>query len=348
MHSATKNARPGQGGARLAAPGIIDPFAGSGGLLHGHNPRALALDALHAIDAGTTRDEWFRAGAAARAAGLELEDIDAWSATAANYKGTKDVLAAFGRLKPDGPIGPGTLFFMARAQGWKPPRDGNVRKLRPRPAQAVSRPVAAPLRESLADYGRDLWSACKPISGPAREYLEARACVIPPEDGDLRMHPALPHPSGYVGPALVALVTDVVTREPLTLHRTWIRPDGLKAEVDPPRLLLGGHRKAGGCIRLWPDEAVSTSLAVAEGIESALSLAHAHQPVWSLIDAGNLAALPVLVGIECLLIGADHDNAGTKAARQCASRWHEAGARVYIVTPPQERTDLNNIAMEAA
>lgn len=331
MAASQRNARPGQGGAHLRP-----------------DERALALDALHAIDAGCTRDDWFRAGAAALAAGLELDDLDAWSATAPNYKGAKDVRAAFGRLKPDGRIGPGTLFYLARAQGWRPPREGATFKPRPRHAQAVSRPVAAPLRESLADHGRALWNACEVLAGPALAYLEARACVTPPADGDLRWHPALRHPSGHVGPALVALVTDAQTCEPLTLHRTWIAPDGRKAAVNPPRLLLGGHRKAGGVIRLWPDEAVSTSLAVAEGIESALSLAHAHQPVWSLIDAGNLAALPVLAGIERLVIGADHDAAGTKAARQCASRWHAAGARAYIVTPPQERTDLNDIAKEAA
>jgi hypothetical protein len=314
-----------------------------------HDDRAVALDALHAIDPGCTRDEWFRAGAAARAAGLELEDIDAWSSTAPNYKGAKDVRAAFGRLKPDGRIGPGTLFYLARAQGWRPPKDGAAPRLRPRPAQAVSRPeAAAPQRKGMSNYARDLWSACKPLAGPALEYLKARACVIPPEDGDLRWHPALRHPRGHVGPALVARGTDAKTREPLTLHRTWIGEGGKKAAIDSPRLLLGGHRKQGGVIRLWPDEAVSTSLAVAEGIESALSLAHAHQPVWSLIDAGNLAAFPVLAGIECLLIGADHDNAGIKAARQCASRWHEAGARVYIVTPPREKTDINDIAKEAA
>jgi len=34
------------------------------------------------------------------------------------------------------------------------------------------------------------------------------------------------NPSGYVGPALVAPVTDALTRTPMTLHRTWIKADG--------------------------------------------------------------------------------------------------------------------------
>jgi hypothetical protein len=131
----------------------------------------------------------------------------------------------------------------------------------------------------------------------------------------------------------VALVTCAENREPLTLHRTWIRPDGRKAEVDPPRLLLGHHRKQGGVIRLWPDEAVTTGLAVAEGIETALAVATVYRPVWSGIDAGNLAALPALAGIEELLIMADHDDAGLHAARECAARWHREGVRVRIAIP---------------
>lgn len=204
------------------------------------------------------------------------------------------------------------------------------------------RAVAASKRESLSEYGRDLYRACKRVSGAARQYLDARGCVIPPADGALRWHEALRHPAGSQhGPVLMALVTDAVTRLPLTLHRTWIRADGRKADVDPPRMLLAGHRKAGGVIRLWPDEAVTAGLGVAEGIETALSLAHAISPVWACVDAGNLAALPVLQGIEALTIAADADAAGRAAAHECAERWARAGVDVRIVEPPVG--DLNDV-----
>ncbi len=210
-----------------------------------------------------------------------------------------------------------------------------------RPGKAAFRPVAPSKRERLAPHWHELFNACSPLSGTAGEqYLQARGCVVPPDDADLRFHPELHHPSGYRGPALVALVTHAETRVPLTLHRTWIRPDGTKADVDPPRLLLGGHRKAGGVIRLWPDEAVTYGLAVAEGIETALSLAHAFEPVWSVIDAGNLATLPVLYGIETLVIGADHDDAGLKAANSCADRWAAAGLEVHVIAPRGRRQGL--------
>jgi hypothetical protein len=202
--------------------------------------------------------------------------------------------------------------------------------------------------ETLSDFGRQLWEACGPLRGDGMAYLEARCCVVPPADGHLRYHPALKHPpSGLVGPALVALVTDAVTGKPLTLHRTWIRADGEKAAVNPPRMLLGAHRKAGGVVRLWPDEAVTAGLGIAEGIETALSLAHAFQPVWACIDAGNLAALPVLAGVEAVTIAADHDPAGISAAEACATRWTEAEREVRIVLPAQHKTDLNDMARAA-
>lgn len=218
-----------------------------------------------------------------------------------------------------------------------------------RPGKAPARPATPRKRAALADYGLELWNACTGLRGTSgEEYLLARRCALPPVDGDLRYHPAMRHPSGYTGPALVALVTDAITGQPLTLHRTWIARDGSKADVDPPRLLLGGHRKQGGVVRLWPDEAVDYGLGIAEGIETALTLATALRPVWSLIDAGNLAAFPVLPGIEALTIAADNDPAGIAAAEQCGATWALADVDVRLVLPPRPGADLNDVARGAA
>ena len=207
----------------------------------------------------------------------------------------------------------------------------------------------APLQqrhESLSEFGRDVWAACGALTGVGLAYLEARSCVIPPSDGHLRYHPDLKHPpTGSAGAALVALVTDAITGRPLTLHRTWICADGTKAPLDPPRMLLGGHRKAGGVVRLWPDEAVTLGLGIAEGVETALSLAHAFTPVWACIDAGNMSTLPALGGIESLLIAADYDQAGIDAAQACAARWTAFGCDVRIVLPDAHKTDLNDMVM---
>lgn len=213
-------------------------------------------------------------------------------------------------------------------------------------APAPAKP-ATQKHETLSDYGRSLWAGCVPLAGTVGEqYLRHRRCVIPPADGDLRYHPNLPHkPSGTSGPALVALVTDAVSGEPLTLHRTWVTPTG-KADLDPPRMLLGSHRKQGGVIRLWPDDYLTHGLCIGEGLESVLSLAHAFRPAWACIDASNLAALPVLAGVECLVIGADNDPAGLAAANTCAARWTAAGAVVSLTR--QSENDLNDTICEVA
>lgn len=222
-------------------------------------------------------------------------------------------------------------------------------------SKAPQRPVKAQPEHTkhvtLSDYGHRLWSECRPLADTiGAAYLNARRCVLPPADGDLRYHPALKHgPTGYTGPALVGLITDAVTRQPLSLHRTWITADGTKPpEAEPPRMLLGGHRKAGGVIRLWPDEAVSMGLSVAEGIETALALAHAFTPAWACIDAGNLASFPALAGIEALTIAADNDEAGINAANECADRWTLAGVEVRIVMSPKPKQDLNDLVQEVA
>ena len=205
---------------------------------------------------------------------------------------------------------------------------------------------AKPARATvLSEWGLNFWHQCQPLSGVAVAYLNARQCVIPPLDGDLRWHPAAKHPSGYIGPALVALVTDAHTRTAKSLHRTWIHADGTKA-TDPARLPLAGHELRNGVIRLWPDEAVTYSLGVAEGIETALSLAWGHAPVWALIDAGHMAGFAPLDGIETLVIARDNDRAGINAARQCAAAWAAAGVNVFVTR--QEQNDLNDVAKEAA
>lgn len=203
-------------------------------------------------------------------------------------------------------------------------------------------------RDTLSDAGRDLWNECVPLRGDGLAYLQARQCVIPPADGDLRCHPELRHPSGYTGPALVGLVTHAELAHAMSLHFTWVRADGRKADIDRPRLYLAGHQKAGGVIRLWPDEAVTHGLGIGEGIESTLSLAHGFKPVWACLDAGNLSQFPPLPGVESLLIAADHDDAGLKAAEACGRAWLHAGREVRVIVPPARGADVNDIVRRAA
>jgi phage/plasmid primase-like uncharacterized protein len=141
---------------------------------------------------------------------------------------------------------------------------------------------------------------------------------------------------------VVGRVTDAETGEPISLHFTRMSPDGKKVGPDAKRL-LAGHRKSGGVIRLWPDECVTHGLLIAEGVETALAAAHGFAPVWAAIDCGNLQNCPVLSGIECLTIAADHDPAGISAAEQCAQRWAAAGREVRIAMPSTPGHDAADV-----
>ena len=191
-------------------------------------------------------------------------------------------------------------------------------------------PVEPPISLGLQPWAQQLWDESEPLSGVAQAYLKSRRCVIPPADGDLRWHAAVKHhPSGYVGAALIGLVTHIETNEPMSLHRTWVTPTG-KADVEPNRMLAGKHSARHGVIRLYPDECVTTGIGIAEGIETALSMAHDYEPVWAAISAGNMATLPP-IDVENLVIAVDADEAGRKAADACAMRWHKAGVKVSLM-----------------
>lgn len=204
----------------------------------------------------------------------------------------------------------------------------------------VKAPVQPAKHTTLSEWGQALWNSTEELSGVAVAYLEHRHCVVPPCYGDLRWHPALKHPGGHVGPALVALISHIHNDMPLSLHRTWITPTA-KADAQPPRLLLANHTIQGGCIKLWPDEELGHTLGLAEGLETALSLAHAVQPSWSCVDAGHLECFPVLAGVTQIYIAADNDPAGIKAATACAQRWHQAGRLVEV--SQQDENDINDL-----
>ena len=110
------------------------------------------------------------------------------------------------------------------------------------------------------------------------------------------------------------------------MHRTFLNPDGRKAD----RKMLDRH----GVIRLSLDDAVTTSLAITEGIEDALAvLLSGWSPVWAATSSGAIAKFLVLGGIESLTIFADADDVGLCAAEQCRDRWRQAGCEAVIAAP---------------
>jgi putative DNA primase/helicase len=166
----------------------------------------------------------------------------------------------------------------------------------------------------------------------------------------LRYHPSLPyrHEDGRFShhPAMVARVDDP-HGELATLHRTYLVYDGKKAEVPTPKKLMPpavAGATNGGAIRLY---APTETLAVAEGIETALAVRLATGlPVWSTLSAGGMARLIVPNDVRLVVICADHDPAGLDAAKALARRLLAEGRRVKIITPDTPGADWADMAAE--
>ncbi|MBB3180094.1 toprim domain-containing protein [Variovorax sp. Sphag1AA] len=211
----------------------------------------------------------------------------------------------------------------------------------------IARAVAR--HERLSDAGVALWQSTRELfddDSPAARYLRARACPIP-RHSSLRWLDRHAHPSGYCGPCLVALIRDVLTGEPISLHCTWLTRDGTKAPIDPARRFLPGHRKQGGVIELAHPSNFAGVVGVAEGIETGLAMMHVGlEFVWSAIDAGNLAALPVVPGVAQLWIAADGDPPGRSAAESCAARYRASGVDDVRIWHAPDGLDLADLAAD--
>jgi putative DNA primase/helicase len=194
---------------------------------------------------------------------------------------------------------------------------------------------------------RRAWSEAYPITAddPVLSYLHQRNIALPLAGLStvLRYHPRLVyrHEDGQLTyhPAMVARVDDP-SGHAVTLHRTYLRLDGRKANVPSPKKLMspavpGATR--GGAIRLYP---AGETLAVTEGIETALAVRLATGlPVWSTICAGGMAKLVIPSEVFLVVICADNDPAGLGAARVLAKRLLAEQRHVKILTPDTPGTD---------
>ncbi len=134
---------------------------------------------------------------------------------------------------------------------------------------------------------------------------------------------------------MVALVTGA-DGAPVTVHRTYLTPDGRKAPVPDPKKLMGypGDRLVGGAIRLF---APGQALGVAEGIETALAVhLRTGMPVWSAVSAGLLARLEPPAETALVVVWADRDRsgAGEMAALSLRERLIGRGISVAVHLPP--------------
>jgi putative DNA primase/helicase len=174
-------------------------------------------------------------------------------------------------------------------------------------------------------------------------YLTARGCREHTYAKSLRFAPQLRDGEGGTRPALVATV-QAHTGENVTLHRTFLRPDGLaKAEMACPRKLMPGPVPKGSAVRL--SDYTGGPLGIAEGIETAISAMILYSlPVWAALNTSLLAEWIPPEGCDDIAIFGDNDEnfAGHAAAYALAHRLRGMGKEVTVHFPTIVGWDWND------
>jgi hypothetical protein len=123
-----------------------------------------------------------------------------------------------------------------------------------------------------------------------------------------------------------------------------------KAGVDSPKKMMKAPypgASKGAAIRLM--EATGETLALAEGIETALAVSSAIQwiPVWCGINAGLMKTIVLPEHVKVVHIFADNDTAGIDSAFALGQRLSSEGRKVYIHIPEKNKTDWLNVLNES-
>lgn len=198
----------------------------------------------------------------------------------------------------------------------------------------------------------ETWAQCVPPfpGDPCLRYLRRRGLHnLQPLSKALRLHPALPywHGAEKLGdfPAMVAPLVAPDGRI-VALHRTFLTPEGRKADVPTPKKLTrAAGPLAGACIPLA--KPLRGCLGIAEGIETALAASCASGvPTVAAYCAGNLAAWRWPAGLRHLVIFGDADAAGRAAAETLRTRARAAGLRCDVLIPATEGADWCDVYAE--
>jgi hypothetical protein len=191
-----------------------------------------------------------------------------------------------------------------------------------------------------------IWGESVPIAGTlASRYLESRA-IASPWPLSLRFHSRCPD-GKQRRPALIAACTSLdAPMQVEAIQRIFLCPlSGRKAAVQAPKKALGAHRGRGVVLG-----AVTDTLLVSEGIESGLSASAQfnNMPAIATLGAEFMSRLIIPTRVRHVVIAADEDEPGLRAAFSLAARLRGEGRIVCIRTPPTGFKDFNDLAMHRA
>jgi phage/plasmid primase-like uncharacterized protein len=234
-----------------------------------------------------------------------------------------------------------------RQRGLLPEHENEGRP--PNPALEEKRRLARQKREReeaedarrRAEKALAIWRECQPAEGTAAEvYLRSRAITIPPPCS-IRYHASLPH-----GPTALRFETMVCGIQAPDgkvhgIHRTYLLPGGRgKARIQKPKMMLGSC--SGGAVRL---ALAGSELVLTEGIETGLSVLQATgKPTWATLSTSGLKAVVLPPKVAAVIIAADGDEPGAKAAEEVAKRFLAEERTVKIAAAPPGR-DWNDVLM---
>jgi phage/plasmid primase-like uncharacterized protein len=124
------------------------------------------------------------------------------------------------------------------------------------------------------------------------------------------------------------------------VHRTWLKADGTgKAAIERNKKALGRTREC--AVHLT---ACAPELVLCEGIETGLSILQATGlRVCAALGTANLPQVEMPSFVREVIIAADHDEAGLKAARAAAEAYRADGYQVQILSPRNEVWDFNQV-----
>lgn len=134
-----------------------------------------ARRALQAIPPDVPRDEWVRVLMAGQAAGLDADELRAWSEQGNTYE-ARAFADTMRSIKPGKGIGAGTLHRLAAEHGHQSP------------SEAPIRPVVRAQTVRQGFTPADVWSRCKPAT-PSHRYVVRKLGGGGPELAKLRVLP---------------------------------------------------------------------------------------------------------------------------------------------------------------
>ncbi|MDX2276170.1 MAG: toprim domain-containing protein [Hyphomonadaceae bacterium] len=202
--------------------------------------------------------------------------------------------------------------------------------------------VAQPLDEERVARAGRLWEESSPLKHSVAEAYLRRRAVPAGLWGSvaLRFNGRMTSLDDRAKrPALVAAISDAhgalqgVQVTLLSAHGT------AKAAVATPRRVIG--KLMGGAVRLADAQ---DELAIGEGIETMLTASDAFGvPAWAALSADNLSRLIIAQPLRRLIIAADNDEAGMRAAQTLRARM-ASSTRVEIEPAPPSFNDWNDWA----